>query len=80
MTGMLVDRGGGVAALPLMVSAATVAKRGHNQRNLCKEILAFFHKHSEITSRYWKSDIFKEIEKAHCRIYERDYRLLPNTE
>jgi predicted transposase YbfD/YdcC len=51
-----------------------------SQRHLCKEISAFFH------NTYWDSPKvlterhFEEIEKAHGRINERNYRLLPITD
>ena len=51
-----------------------------NQRNLCKEISAFFHKTYRDSPQILEKRYFEEIEKAHGRINERYYRLLPITE
>ncbi|MFQ3197995.1 MAG: putative transposase YbfD/YdcC [Paraglaciecola sp.] len=51
-----------------------------NQRNLCKEISAFFHKTYRDSPQILEERYFEEIEKAHGRINERYYRLLPITD
>jgi predicted transposase YbfD/YdcC len=48
-----------------------------NQRNLRKEIMAFFHKAYRETPQALKAGYYEEIGKAHGRIEERYYRLLP---
>jgi predicted transposase YbfD/YdcC len=51
-----------------------------NQRHLCKEISAFFHKTYRDSPKLLAERHFEEIEKAHGRINERNYRLLPITD
>ena len=51
-----------------------------NQRHLCKEISAFFHKTYRDNPEVLEERHFEEIEKAHGRINERNYRLLPITD
>jgi predicted transposase YbfD/YdcC len=48
-----------------------------SQRNLRKEIMAFFHKAYRETPPALKAGYYEEIGKAHGRIEERYYRLLP---
>jgi predicted transposase YbfD/YdcC len=48
-----------------------------NQRNLYKEIIAFFHKAYREAPRELEAGYYEEIGKAHGRIEERYYRLLP---
>jgi predicted transposase YbfD/YdcC len=48
-----------------------------NQRNLYKEIIAFFHKAYREAPRELEAVYYEEIGKAHGRIEERYYRLLP---
>jgi predicted transposase YbfD/YdcC len=48
-----------------------------NQRNLRKEIMAFFHKACRETPQALKAGYYEEIGKAHGRIEERYYRLSP---
>jgi predicted transposase YbfD/YdcC len=50
-----------------------------NQRHLCKEITVFFHKTYRDSPEVLAKRHFEEIEKAHGRINERNYRLLPIT-
>ena len=51
-----------------------------NQRHLSKEISAFFHKTYRDSPQVLEERHFEEIEKAHGRINERNYRLLPITD
>jgi predicted transposase YbfD/YdcC len=51
-----------------------------NQRNLSKETSVFFHKTYRDTPEVLEERYFEEIEKAHGRINERYYRLLPITD
>ena len=51
-----------------------------NQRHLHREIAAFFHKTYRDEPQALKIRYHEEIDKAHGRINERDYRLLPVTQ
>ncbi|WP_255418874.1 ISAs1 family transposase [Paraglaciecola sp. MB-3u-78] len=51
-----------------------------NQRNLHKEISAFFHKTYRDDPQALETGYYQEIDKAHGRINERYYRLLPITD
>ena len=51
-----------------------------NQRNLHKEITAFFHKTYRDDPQALETGYYQEIDKAHGRINERYYRLLPITD
>jgi predicted transposase YbfD/YdcC len=51
-----------------------------NQRNLSKETSVFFNKTYRDTPEVLEERYFEEIEKAHGRINERYYRLLPITD
>jgi hypothetical protein len=51
-----------------------------NQHHLFKEISVFFHKTYRDSPQVLEERHFEEIEKAHGRINERNYRLLPITD
>jgi predicted transposase YbfD/YdcC len=51
-----------------------------NQRHLHKEIAAFFHKTYRDSPQPLENGYYEEIDKAHGRINERYYRLLPITD
>jgi predicted transposase YbfD/YdcC len=51
-----------------------------NQHHLFKEISVFFHKTYRDSPQVLEERYFEEIEKAHGRINERNYRLLPITD
>jgi hypothetical protein len=51
-----------------------------NQRNLYKEISVFFHKTYRDDPKALETRYYQEIDKAHGRINERYYRLLPITD
>jgi predicted transposase YbfD/YdcC len=52
----------------------------NNQCNLHKEISAFFHKTYRDDPKALETGYYQEIDKAHGRINERYYRLLPITD
>ncbi len=60
-------------------SADYMLQVNDNQRNLHKEISAFFHKTYRDDPQVLETGYFQEIDKTHGRINERYYRLLPTT-